>query len=118
MNKHLQTSIWRVSCAALTLALASVTLPSLAQVNDPINPGQFENNAEKDPYFGGSNGSDFNVLNLMRNAQLGTLRNSNELIDEQRQDWNKGADDFRRQQLERLGNSNTAPSPVTPPSGN
>jgi hypothetical protein len=100
--------------ATLAVVLLSTSLPAFAQVDPQANPGQFENNAEKDPYFGGSNGTDFSIFNLMRNAQLGTLRNSNELIDEQRQEWDKGAEDFLRQQRERL----TKPSTPTQSPGN
>lgn len=122
MNKYHLKEICHYSrrglSATLTLALLSISLPSLAQVNNPINPGEFENNAERDAVFGGGNDSDFNLFNLMRNAQIGTLRNSNEVIDEQRQDLQKGADDFRRQQLERLGNTNAPASNVAPSPGN
>jgi hypothetical protein len=104
--------------AALTLGLLSAALPTLAQVDpqlDSANPGRFDNPAEQDSSFGGSNGNDFNLFNLMRNAQLGNTRNPNEVIDEQRQDWDKGTNDFLRQQRERLGNQN--PSTPTQPSG-
>jgi hypothetical protein len=118
MKKQLKESIWRFgSCglsATFALCLLSTSLPSLAQLDPKANPGQFENNAEKDPYFGGNNPGDFSLFNLMRNAQLGNQRNSNELIEEQRQEWNKSSEDFLRQQRERLGK----PSTPTQPTGN
>ncbi|PSB05172.1 hypothetical protein [Merismopedia glauca] len=118
MKKQLKELILGLSGSSLSitfaLGLLSSSLPSLAQVDSQLKPGQFENNAEKDPYFGGNNSGDFNIFNLMRNAQMGTLRNSSELIEEQRQDWDKGTEDFLRQQRERLGK----PAIPTQTSGN
>lgn len=84
-------------------AIASAS-PTLAQTQAPLQDFQTPQN-ERGSFYGGSNSSGFSVFNLLHNAQLGQTRDLGDFSTEQRTNINNAADEFRRLQLQRLGNT-------------
>lgn len=96
-------------------AIASAS-PSLAQSQSPLEDFQSPQN-ERDSFYGGTGGSGFSVFNLLHNAQLGQTRDLGEFSTQQQTNINNAADEFRRLQLQRLGNPQlpVVSDPVTAP---
>jgi hypothetical protein len=104
------------------MGVASCLLPqpSLAQSAYPSSSDNL-NEGNNNPFSSRYDDSGFSPLDMIHRAQLGTLRSFDEFNSEQSESLNNAADEFRRQQIERLRQQNQV-SPVqqvtTPPANN
>jgi hypothetical protein len=117
-----------VSCLFSSLALLiGIASPMLAQTTQtrPLEEFTRPQEAGRDP-FTGNNGS--GMFDLIHRANLGGLKDNAQFQQEQRQNLNNAASDFRSRQLEllrspqqspQLGTSTgTSAEPVTTPASN
>lgn len=103
------------STTAIASLLVGVAQNAIAQDNTPINPvtpnnnGTFQDN-EIGTFDGLENGS-FSPLDLMHMMNMGGRRSLGEFRQDQNNNLDNAAEDFRRRQMELLNNNN---NPATP----
>ncbi|MBW4574344.1 MAG: hypothetical protein KME08_03580 [Aphanothece sp. CMT-3BRIN-NPC111] len=106
--------------AGMGVASCLLPQPSLAQSAYPSSSDNL-NEGNNNPFSSRYDDSGFSPLDMIHRAQLGTLRSFDEFNSEQSESLNNAADEFRRQQIERLRQQNQV-SPVqqvtTPPANN
>lgn len=120
-----------VSTVAIAIASAVSPQPTFAQSAGSAGAlGEFTTpQSEQDSLTGGIGGNGgLSVFDLIHRAQLGGLRDPNEVINGQRESIDKATAEYRRIQLEQLGNpqlrqlgeqpqGTPANSPATSPMG-
>jgi hypothetical protein len=99
-----------LSTAAIAGILSSVTPDAIAQTSDVVTPGSVNNtgtfqNNEIGAFDGLEQGS-FHPLDLFHMMNMGGRRSLGEFRQEQNNNLNNAAQEFRRQQLELLDNNN------------
>lgn len=121
-----------VSAVAIAITPVVVPQPAAAQTAGSVQPLQdFTNPQNERDSFGGDIGGSggLNVFNMIHNAQLGGWRDPNDVASEQRNSLDKATAEFRRRQLQQLGNpqiqqsgnqqpTSPANSPTTSPTSN
>ena len=110
MNIH-HSNFKRAVIASLSLGAmiaVSYVKPAIAQQTNPQDPAPYQEN-EYDSMGSSSFGNSFNPLDLIHRANLSTDRSTEEFSEESQQNLNNAADQFKRQQQERL-NQQSSPS--------
>jgi len=111
--------------SSLALVLIGVKSPLLAQTDlAPLQEFTRPQEAGRDPFS--SNGGGSGVLDLIHRATLGGLKDNAQFQQEQRQNLNTAASDFRSRQLELIRSqqspssqqTSTPVAPVTTPASN
>jgi hypothetical protein len=94
-----------------TVAIASIILPQAASAQSaPGIPGSVQTlpdssrQNERDTFGGNLGNGDFNVFSLIHQAQLGSIRDLNEYSQEQNQNINNAAEEFKRRQRQLISN--------------
>ena len=110
MNIHHSRSAKRAVIASLSLGamISAFVKPAIAQQTNPQDPSPYQEN-EYDSMGGSTFGNSFNPLDLIHRANLSTGRNTEEFSEESQQNLNNAADQFKRQQQERL-NQQSSPA--------
>lgn len=93
--------------STVAIAFAVAPQPTFAQTPGSAQAlGEFTTpQNEQDSFSGGIGGNGgLSVFDLIHRAQLGGLRDPNEVISEQRESIDKATAEYRRRQLEELGN--------------
>ncbi|MEC4805569.1 MAG: hypothetical protein SAJ12_14545 [Jaaginema sp. PMC 1079.18] len=107
-----------LSTAAIAGMFVGVAQNAIAQDTTPINPvtpsnnGTFQNN-EIGAFDGLENGS-FNPLDLFHRMNLGGRRSLGEFRQDQNNNLDNAAAEFRRRQMELLNNNGNAPTTPLP----
>jgi hypothetical protein len=98
----------------VAIGITSTLLSQPASALPPASEqplGDFTNpSSERDSFSGNIGGSDISIFDLIHRAQTGGLQDSGAFSQDKRREIDSAVDDFRRQQLERLGK----PAPVAP----
>lgn len=96
-----KTSLGILACTGM----ASLLMPQASLAQSYGQPLDEFSNQEANP-FGAPTGGSFSPFNLIHNAQFGNLQSMEEYSTQQRVNLNDAAEVFRRQQLEKLRQSN------------
>ncbi|WP_448574095.1 hypothetical protein [Trichothermofontia sp.] len=115
LNAPKHTPVWpqRLAWACLSLGLTPLILAQAGWAQETTNPlSDFRPNAEQGPGSFSRSGNGLSVFDMIHRARLGNL-DMDTFNQEQRQNLDDAAAQFRKQQRERLGTPQ--PTPPTPP---
>ena len=90
--------------------MASLLIPQVSLAQSYGQPLDDFGSPENNSYMGSPTGNSFNPFDLIHRAQFGNLQSMDDYSTQQRVNLNSAAEDFRRQQLEKLRQSNPTSS--------
>ncbi len=103
-----------ISAIALTVALLPQSVGAQTADSDrPLEDFSAGQN-ERDPFTGNAGGGGLSVFDMIHRSRLGSSQSLSDFNSEKQRELDNAADEFRRQQLEQLRNSEPV-SPVPAP---